>query len=87
MLSFRNRINFNTVRYLRPTSITRNLRRNRLGCLQVFPGVTPVTNDIVYIQEATYLIGHGIILFTMFYCGLNWAYYREMRKRDEDKED
>lgn len=40
-------------------------------------------HDIVY---GSYLVGKGIILYTMFYCSLNWLYYREQRKKIE-KED
>ena len=38
--------------------------------------------------EVSYFVGKSIILFTMFYCGLNWAHYREIRKqleKDDDK--
>lgn len=34
--------------------------------------------------EVSYYVGKSIILFTMFYCGLNWAHYRDVRKRYEE---
>lgn len=37
------------------------------------------------ISTISYFIGKGIILFTMFYCTLNWAHYRQLRKDYEDK--
>lgn len=38
-------------------------------------------------NEVTYYTGKSIILFTMFYCGMNWTHYRDLRKKDdEDKE-
>jgi hypothetical protein len=37
------------------------------------------------------IIGQGIVYFTMFYCSMNWMYYRGLRKSMEefkkDKED
>lgn len=40
-------------------------------------------NDL---NTTSYFIGKGIILFTMFYCTLNWAYYRGLRKEYEQEE-
>lgn len=40
------------------------------------------------LNTEAYYIGKGVILFTMFYCGLNWAMYRDARKHnDKDKRD
>lgn len=36
--------------------------------------------------DASYLVGKGIILFTMFYCSLNWLHYKRMRE-DQEKDD
>jgi hypothetical protein len=36
--------------------------------------------------NSSYFVGKSIILFTMFYCTLNWAHYRSLRKEIE-KED
>jgi hypothetical protein len=45
-----------------------------------------VIPDVVEsLNTSSYFIGKGIILFTMFYCSMNWAYYRGMRK-DLEKE-
>jgi hypothetical protein len=35
------------------------------------------------IETYSYYIGKGIILFTMFYCTLNWAHYKKLREEDE----
>lgn len=39
------------------------------------------------IEFTTYIVGKGIILFTMFYCGLNWLHYRELNKDNKQKKD
>jgi cbb3-type cytochrome oxidase subunit 3 len=39
------------------------------------------------LNTEAYFIGKGVILFTMFYCGLNWAMYRNARKREENEKD
>lgn len=36
---------------------------------------------------SSYFVGKGIILFTMFYCTLNWAHYRSIRKELEKEDD
>jgi hypothetical protein len=41
------------------------------------------TNTIV---ESSYWIGKSIILFTMFYCTLQWNMYRNIRKKKDDEE-
>lgn len=41
--------------------------------------------DAVTLTYESYLIGKGIILFTLFYCSLNWAMYRRTRKDFENK--
>lgn len=35
--------------------------------------------------DASALVGHGIIYFTLFYCTLNWYTYRRIRKDIEKK--
>lgn len=42
-----------------------------------------ITNTIV---ESSYWIGKSVILFTMFYCTLQWNMYRTIRKDKEDKD-
>lgn len=42
-----------------------------------------------YLQMLTHnvhVIGDGIIYFTMFYCGLNYLYYKQIRENEEDEE-
>lgn len=41
------------------------------------------------LEYDTYIIGKGIMLFTMFYCSLNWLHYRKINKELEemDKKD
>lgn len=36
------------------------------------------------VEVISYFTGKSIILFTMFYCSLNWMYYRNLRKKDDD---
>ena len=40
-------------------------------------------------EFSSYIIGKGIILFTLYYCTTNWWYYRryreDMEKKDKDK--
>jgi hypothetical protein len=38
------------------------------------------------LDTTTYFIGKGIILFTMFYCTLNWAHYKRLREDVERRE-
>ena len=35
-------------------------------------------HDLIY---TSYLVSKGIILYTMFYCSLNWLYYKEKNKK------
>lgn len=37
--------------------------------------------------DVSYYVGKSIILFTMFYCGLNWLHYKELREREEKEND
>lgn len=39
--------------------------------------------NIAVLDDVTCLVGHSIVYFTMFYCGLNWYYYRSIRKDNE----
>jgi hypothetical protein len=46
------------------------------------------TNDLVRTLEYDiYVIGKSVILFTMFYCSMNWYYYRKMREEIEKEDD
>lgn len=35
-------------------------------------------------EQVSFFVGKGIILFTMFYCTLNWQYYRGLRKEVDE---
>jgi len=43
------------------------------------------TNEITS-SEKYEIVSHGIVYFTMFYCTLNWNYYRRLRKKMEDND-
>lgn len=51
------------------------------------PHAPPGASAAETVDTVSYLVGKSIILFTMFYCTLNWAHYRDLRKRDQDKEE
>lgn len=55
---------------------------------RVKPVVKPlqVMSPTGQLVETSYYIGKSIILFTMFYCTLNWAFYRNLRKQHEEKD-
>jgi len=40
-------------------------------------------------EFSSYIVGKGIILFTLYYCTMNWWYFRrsreDMEKKDKDK--
>lgn len=38
------------------------------------------------IEEVSYYVGKGIILFTMFYCTMNWYHYKTLREKHEKKD-
>lgn len=42
-------------------------------------------NNISDIEAVSYVVGKSIMLFTMFYCGLNYFFYKKMREDNEDK--
>ncbi len=37
--------------------------------------------------DASYFVGKGIILYTMFYCSLNWLFYKRLRESQEKRDD
>ena len=45
--------------------------------------VANVATDML--DASTYIVGKGIILFTMFYCSMNWWFYKRMREDIEKK--
>jgi hypothetical protein len=42
--------------------------------------------SIADVEYVSYLIGKSIILFTMFYCSLNWWHYHQINKEIADIE-
>ncbi len=44
---------------------------------------TPIAQDI---ETISYLVGKSVMLFTMFYCTLNWYHYRTQRKQHEESD-
>lgn len=45
---------------------------------------TRISSDVII--NTSYLVGKSIILYTMFYCSLNWYHYYNLRK-DLEKND
>lgn len=45
-----------------------------------------VTQASLSAMDAVTLLGHSVVYFTMFYCGLNWYFYRSIRKEQEKKD-
>jgi hypothetical protein len=43
--------------------------------------ITPITVDL---ETINYFVGKGIILFTMFYCSMNWFMYKRIREKTEE---
>jgi hypothetical protein len=56
------------VRAVRPASIKR---------IVISPKST-MTNDILF---ASHLVGESIMLFTFFYCSLNWIYLKRINNK------
>ena len=74
--------NFRTSRpILSPTS---NLKFNKRVNL-IRTRLSPELIDSI--NTSSYIIGKGIILFTMFYCSMNWIYYRRMRRAKKKKQE
>lgn len=46
----------------------------------------PVKVSPMPIETMTYYVGKSIILFTMFYCGMNWLYYKKLNEEIERDE-
>lgn len=42
---------------------------------------------VTQIEVTSYYVGKSIILFTMFYCTLNWWHYKALRENVEKKDD
>lgn len=39
------------------------------------------------LQISLILLGQTIVYFTMFYCSMNWLYYKRLQEKNKDKED
>lgn len=37
------------------------------------------------LANSAYFVSKGVILFTMFYCSMNWVHYKRMREEIEKK--
>jgi hypothetical protein len=48
--------------------------------------IRPKASYIDMLNTQAYYVGKSIILFTMFYTGLNYLTYRDMREEEEQKE-
>jgi len=48
--------------------------------------VAPRATWVHVAETSSYIIGKGIILFTMFYCTMNWWRYRREREEAEEAE-
>lgn len=59
-------------------------RHRRCPCPSTH-NIRPVKSIVSDIDNVSYYVGQSIILFTMFYCGLNWAHYRDQRKKLEEE--
>lgn len=38
-------------------------------------------------SESSYFVGKSIVLFTLFYCSMNWWHYRSLRKEFDDEDE
>lgn len=48
--------------------------------------IKPVRVSAHDMVETSYYVGKGITLFTMFYCTMNWWFYKRLREDQEDEE-
>lgn len=60
--------------------------RRRAGPEFVLGGPSAADTAASAAVAASYLVGKGIVLFTMFYCSLNWALYRRLRRQSAGDE-
>lgn len=51
------------------------------------PTVKTKSLELDTLNTTTYYIGKSIILFTMFYCTMNWWHYKKIREDSENKKD
>jgi hypothetical protein len=55
--------------------------------VQLYRPRSSVNDFITILSDNSYLFGKSIILFTMFYCSMQWYTYRSIRKEIEKKKD
>ena len=70
-------LKFNKARFIKP-----NVRD--IAQLKPINALPYISKEVV---TASYYIGKSIIMFTMFYCTLNWMHYRSIRKRYEEDDE
>ena len=46
-----------------------------------------MSNIVIVALSSSHITGKGIVLFTMFYCGLNWMYYKSLQEKEGDDDD
>lgn len=46
-----------------------------------------IVESLNTLANSSYYVSKGIILFTLFYCSMNWWHYRSLREELEDKDD
>ncbi len=75
MISIRQPVVYRSV-YKQPKQIVpiRVVPKKTIKQCNVSPDMLDTLNTSVY------FVGKGIFLFTIFYCSMNWVYYRGMRK-------
>lgn len=69
-----------------PVNVTRTLvpSPRKVNLLVKSPPPRALMWNGVDVEQASYFVGKSITLFTIFYCGLNWVHYRELRKKQDD---
>jgi hypothetical protein len=72
----------------RPTVLMRVPVRPVLIPVVRHVGPAPLRVHHVLMDPTTaYLISKSILLFTLFFCTMNWAHYRALRPKDKDNDD
>lgn len=65
-------------------SIVRPKLNPKLGKRRISLARVPRTSGKTHASLQPYeLVGHSVVYFTMFYCGMNWWHYRSIRKQVE----
>ncbi len=71
----------------RPSRQIHSIYKKRLHQISRAPRLVERKSFIQNIEYQSYLIGKGVILFTFFYCSLNWMHYRNLRRNIEKREE